>query len=101
MLIKASLDIVKPAFNQIVDARAKRNLPEFLKEIKNSDERIFNFHKIRSRASGSAIFVDLHMLVEPNMSVKEAHDITLVVEKSLRKQYPEIIDITIHVEPNE
>jgi divalent metal cation (Fe/Co/Zn/Cd) transporter len=41
------------------------------------------------------------MLVEPNMSVKEAHDITLVVEKSLRKQYPEIIDITIHVEPNE
>jgi cation diffusion facilitator family transporter len=99
MLLKAAFNIAAPCLNQIMDSQGDRHLKEILDELQKSDEKICEFHKIRSRSSGSSIFVDLHMLVDPSMTVLDSHALTKVVEHKLKDHNSRIVDVTIHVEP--
>ena len=101
MLLKASFSIAKPCISQIMDVQGDRHLAEILKDLEKDEPKIDEFHKIRSRASGSSIFVDLHMLVSPSMSVADSHALTKIVEHKLKDHNANIIDVTIHVEPSE
>ncbi len=101
MLLKAAWDIAVPCVYEIMDARADKALETFLQQLENEQNELKGFHKVRSRVSGSAIFVDMHMLVDPAMSVENAHELTLMVEDKLRGYNHNIVDITIHVEPSQ
>ena len=56
-------------------------------------------HKIRTRGSENEIYVDLHMLVPPDMSVKDAHDLSEKVEGKLKKDIRGVKDVVVHIEP--
>ena len=101
MLLKAAWDIARPALNEILDAQGDIKLTQALREIQHAESAIIDFHKIRSRSYGSSIFVDLHMIVDAQMSVADSHTMTKDVEHLLKKHNPRIIDVTIHVEPSE
>lgn len=58
------------------------------------------FHALRSRKSGSARFVDFHLLVPGAMTVQESHDLCCEIEEDIRVALPGT-QITIHVEPSE
>ncbi|MFQ5654147.1 MAG: cation diffusion facilitator family transporter [Planctomycetota bacterium] len=57
-------------------------------------------HKIRSRGFEDQIFIDLHMHVEPEMSLREAHDLSERIEKALQQRFRGVTDVVIHVEPH-
>lgn len=59
-----------------------------------------NPHKVRVRKIGGKFDIDMDIEVNPNMNVKEAHDITKCIKKNLRNS-GEIYDVVIHVEPEE
>jgi len=99
MLLKAAFNIAAPCLNQIMDSQGDRHLKEILDDFQKSDDRVWEFHKIRSRSSGASIFVDLHMLVNPSMTVIDSHGLTKIVEHKLKEHNPKIVDVTIHVEP--
>lgn len=56
-------------------------------------------HHIRTRGTDSAVLVDLHVVVPGAMTVAEGHDVAHGVERCLRDSYPQIADVTIHIEP--
>jgi cation diffusion facilitator family transporter len=56
-------------------------------------------HKIRSRGSPDHVLVDLHIHVDPTMSVVEAHRVTHEVAGAVRAAFPEVADVLIHTEP--
>lgn len=56
---------------------------------------------VRTRGTAGQIFVDLKILVNPSISVSEAHDIAEKVEELIKKEFPDVIDVVIHVEPFE
>jgi cation diffusion facilitator family transporter len=56
-------------------------------------------HKVRVRYSGSQLFVDIHVLVDGNQTLKEAHNLTEEIEKTIRNLIPNV-DVTVHPEPN-
>jgi cation diffusion facilitator family transporter len=58
------------------------------------------FHALRSRKSGSARFVDFHLLVPGAMTVQESHDLCCEIEDAIRVALPGT-QTTIHVEPRE
>jgi len=62
-------------------------------------EGVRDSHAIRTRGRRSEIYLDLHVLVDPTLSVNQAHDIATKVEAEIRKYYPEITDVLVHVEP--
>ncbi|MCK6526964.1 cation diffusion facilitator family transporter [Myxococcota bacterium] len=58
-------------------------------------------HKVRSRGHAHAAFVDLHVQVDPGMTIAEAHDVAGRVKARIRAAMPEVVDVLIHVEPYE
>ncbi|MCS7215053.1 MAG: cation diffusion facilitator family transporter [Thermodesulfovibrio sp.] len=56
---------------------------------------------IRTRGTAGQIFVDLKILVNPAISVSEAHNIADRVEQMIKKEFPDVIDVVIHIEPFE
>lgn len=59
---------------------------------------VINAHDIRIRASGAHYFIDLHIYMDGDMSIREAHTATEVIEKKVREIIPDA-DVTIHMEP--
>jgi cation diffusion facilitator family transporter len=56
-------------------------------------------HGVRTRGAESLVWVDLHIQVPPATTVAESHDIAHRVEEALRREYGQITDVVIHVEP--
>ncbi|MBL8912784.1 MAG: cation transporter [Archangium sp.] len=54
---------------------------------------------VRSRGLEGAVYVDLIIEVNPELTVKTAHEITEGVEAKIRERFPEVIDVVVHVEP--
>ncbi|HEX2913055.1 MAG TPA: cation diffusion facilitator family transporter [Chloroflexia bacterium] len=69
-------------------------------ELKKAGEADLTYHGLRTRKSGSARFIDLHLLTPGDWPVRQAHEIAENVEQSLQKQFREL-ETTIHIEPIE
>ena len=56
-------------------------------------------HRVRSRGVEGAVHLDLHLLVDGDLPLKSAHEISHGVEEKLRAAFPGVVDVTIHIEP--
>ena len=59
------------------------------------------WHKLRSRRSGRVSFVDVHITVDPEIPLREAHEIASRVEKAVEAVLGGEVSVTVHVEPKE
>ena len=57
-------------------------------------------HRIRSRGIAEAVQLDLHMMADAELPLGQAHDLSHRVERALRAEYPQVVDVTIHIEPD-
>lgn len=55
-------------------------------------------HNVRLRYSGPKLFVDIHILVDGNQTLRAAHDLTEEIERAIQKVVPDA-DVTVHPEP--
>jgi len=60
---------------------------------------VLGCHSIRTRGSEAEILVDLHVQVDPNVTVAVGHDIAEQVERKLVEHYSEVVDVIAHLEP--
>ena len=73
--------------------------PADIKSIADSVDGVLDSHGIRSRGNKNFVNVDLHVLVDPEIKLREAHEIAHTVEATIKKNFPSIQDAVIHVEP--
>ena len=100
-----SLFIVWTAFKiswdailELTDAGADKVACESIECAAKGVEGVKSIHKCRTRKYGSGIQVDLHIQVDPDITVREGHDIGHRVEDELFKNH-DVIDVVVHVEP--
>jgi cation diffusion facilitator family transporter len=55
-------------------------------------------HHVRLRSSGPHLFIDIHVLVDGNQSLRDAHDLTVEIERTIQQFLPNA-DVTVHPEP--
>lgn len=96
---RAGINIIKEAAETLVD-RTKIDKSK-IKEVVNQSKGVRGCHKVRTRGTISHVFLDLHLLVDPSLSVQEAHDIAHLAEVEIRKRFPEVVDIMVHIEPSQ
>jgi cation diffusion facilitator family transporter len=60
---------------------------------------VVDCHNVRVRYSGPQPFVDVHVLVDGNQTLKEAHNLTEEIERVIQQLMPNA-DVTVHPEPN-
>ncbi len=56
-------------------------------------------HHVRTRGSESEVYVDLHIQVDPAMTVEEGHKVTESVERALCAHFDQVVDVIAHLEP--
>ncbi len=62
-------------------------------------EGVQSWHKLRTRAAGRHVFVDVHIQVHPQLSVEESHAIASHVEQAVAQALGGEVSVTVHVEP--
>ncbi len=78
--------------------------PDFITEVTRlaeSVEHVEHVHDIRGRRSGQYMIIDLKLEMDPNMTVKESHDIASKVKKLIFDGFPNVGDVMIHINPHE
>jgi cation diffusion facilitator family transporter len=61
--------------------------------------RVHDVEKVFARKSGTGYFVDMHLEVEPSMTVHDAHEVAHDVKDAIRAKMPSVRDVLVHVEP--
>jgi cation diffusion facilitator family transporter len=97
LIAKIGIDIIREGSPTLMD---KVVVPaEQIKEIALSVPGVLACHKVRSRGHEMASYVDLHIQVDPTLSIQQAHAIAHEVQREVRAQFAHVQDATIHIEP--
>lgn len=97
-ILKASWDIAKPALAELIDQGASKETILRIKEIATGTDGVLDVHKIRTRFQGPGLYMDLHIMVDPKLSVQEGHTISGKVKTRLLELIPDSADVVIHLE---
>ncbi|MGL6227081.1 MAG: cation diffusion facilitator family transporter [Thermoguttaceae bacterium] len=102
MVIYAAWEIIKPTLATLLDRSAPQDHIGRIRQIVYSCEDVRNVHKIRTRyLSAETIAVDLHIQVDPEMTVRRSHALSHFVARRLLEEGPLVVDVVIHIEPYE
>ncbi|MGH9385002.1 MAG: cation diffusion facilitator family transporter [Vicinamibacterales bacterium] len=75
-------------------------LPEDeIRAVVASVPKVEGCHHIRTRGAPDFVFLDLHVWMDPDMRLEEAHRLSHVVKSQLMARFPQIKDAVIHIEP--
>jgi cation diffusion facilitator family transporter len=91
--------IFRPALGEIMDEHVHDDLIEQIREISKSVEGVIDTEKCYVRKTGMKYYVDLHAIVQGEISVKVGHEISHRLKDTLQYQLPEIAQVLVHIEP--
>jgi cation diffusion facilitator family transporter len=100
MVIWVGVKIVSDTFRELGEAAVDTDTIKHIEKIIDSDSSIRQWHRLRTRMVGREVFLDLHILVDPDLKITSAHEISERLEKTLDEQITRPINITIHIEPD-
>ncbi|MCO6164336.1 cation diffusion facilitator family transporter [Flavobacterium sp. NRK F7] len=93
--------IFRPALGEIMDEHRYQDLEQNIRTISLKVDGILGTEKCFIRKAGMKYHVDLHAIVDANITVKEGHDLAHQLKDVLRNEIFELGHVLIHVEPNE
>ena len=92
--------IFRPALGEIMDEHLYDDLLEEIREESIKVKGVVGTEKCFIRKAGMKYHVDLHAIVDGEISVKEGHDIAHNLKDFLRNEIPNLGHVLIHIEPN-
>lgn len=95
-----AVQILSQCFGEFAERSVDNQTMEHIKSIINSNPQIKQWHRLRTRTIAREIFLDLHILVDKDLSVVDAHNISEQLEQTLHRELSRPVNITIHVEPD-
>ena len=100
-ILHASIKVIWPALSELIDVGAPTEICKKIENIALKNESVLQVHDIRTRYISSSIQVDLHIVVEGLITVREGHDIADDVKARIIDSIPEVLDVIVHVDPPE
>ncbi|MCF7978403.1 MAG: cation diffusion facilitator family transporter [Chromatiaceae bacterium] len=101
MIAKIAWDLGSDATRELVDTGLS---PERLREISQIIRRstgVRDVHMLRTRTLGGNASADVHVLVDPDISVSEGHAISVLVQERLMEAIDRMSDVTVHIDPED
>jgi ferrous-iron efflux pump FieF len=93
-----AIRIGKAAWDALMDRRADPAMLEGIAEIARGYPGVYGFHDLKSRQAGSRVFVNLHIELDGNQTLTEAHAIGVGLRRAIIAAYPNA-DVLIHKDP--
>ena len=96
-ILHASYEVFKSTIDVLVDTAIidEDDIREVLKEFKT----IKSVHKIRSRGSESNVHIDMHIMVDPNLTVEDSHVLNHDIEDLIQAKINKSAQVIVHTEP--
>lgn len=91
--------ILWPALYDILDTAPRGAIVDLVREAARSVPGVVRIDKSLVRKMGLSFYVDLHVEVDGNISVREGHHIAHAVKRAIQESDPRIADVLVHIEP--
>jgi cation diffusion facilitator family transporter len=101
LIIKMGIDYGWDSVKELVDTGVEPKQIEEIRQVITAVDGVCKIHQLRNRKMGGDIFVDVHVLVSPWISVSEGHHIAQRVHLALMNANPQIKDVTVHIDPED
>lgn len=95
VLIVGALRIFKGAWDALMDGQAPPEVIEGIETLARNWPGVQGFHDLKTRTAGSRVFVHLHIELDGDLSLREAHDIGAGLRRTILLAYPQA-DVIIH-----
>lgn len=96
-ILHAAIEIFKDNSGILLDKAAADK--EQIRDIAMSFEQVKHIHCIRSRGSDNDLYIDMHIMTEPEMSVEQSHELTHSIENKIREKINQNAQVIVHLEP--
>lgn len=98
-IIKAAFSLMKPGIDELME----KSLPDSditdIEAIITNTPGVSGFHRLRTRHIGPNIAIDVHVKMDGNLTLREAHEIASAIERKLKEKYGPATYVGIHMEP--
>ena len=98
-IIKSGYDIIRPSVGELLEASLPDSQEREIRTLVMSIDGIKNVHNLRTRRIGCTIAADMHVKMDGDMSLSEAHALASRAERAIKSQFGENSIVTIHMEP--
>ncbi len=86
---------------ELAETSADKESIQTISQILSDHIDIETWHALRTRKLGGELFLDVHICVDPRISVQEGHDISNRLESEIREKLSKPVNILVHIEPDE
>lgn len=101
MIAKIGWSLGWQALEELVDKSLDENEVRKVGKVIDSVDGVKSVHMLRTRKSGHMSAADVHILVDPLLSVSEGHMIAVAVEDELKQNIDHLSDVTVHIDPED
>lgn len=101
MIAKIGFDLVRASTRELIDTALEPEVLDRVREKITAVNGVRAIHMLRSRSSGGHALLDVHIQVDPRLSVSEGHQIGDSVRHGLIDNIDEITDVTVHIDPED
>ncbi|MCA1621413.1 MAG: cation diffusion facilitator family transporter [Acidobacteria bacterium] len=99
-ILRSAVDVARDSVDVLMDRRLPRAIDAQVASVvgRFRAEGVVGFHDLRTRRSGSHKFIDLHLEVEADQSLRQAHDLSVRVLRAIEAEIPRS-RVQIHTDP--
>jgi cation diffusion facilitator family transporter len=99
-IIKVGIELMWSAAKEVIDTAPDEAALAQVKQTAMNVPGVKQTHDIRARLSGGRIFVEIHIVVDPDLTVQAGHEIADVVKNRLLTDVPGMARVIVHVDPD-
>ncbi len=101
LIVKVGFDIIVPAFRSASDAAPDSARLAEIERAASAVPGVRAAHDVRARYYSNLLYVEVHIVVDPSISVSEGHGIADAVRRRISDSVLDILDVIVHVDPDE
>ena len=91
--------MLRPALNELMDTAPDQKIRDQIRRLAETVGDVARVEKCFVRKMGYQFYVDMHVEVDPQMSVLRSHEIAHAVKDKIREAMPAVSDVLVHIEP--
>ena len=99
MLLKVAWELVKPSLGELTEKSLPEETEKEIIDIICSDPAVSHPHNLRTRRIGNRIAIEVHVRMDGDMPLREAHNKASLIERKLRDRFGPQTHVTVHTEP--
>ena len=98
-IIVVAIKMAMPCLAELLDTALPESIEKEIIETASGVSGVIDIHDLKTRRNGMSMIIEAHILVDPTISIVQAHDIATEVEDALYSRYGKETQISIHMEP--